>query len=264
MMSTDILSKIVAIKKEEVAAARRRMPLAQLLQKPRLPWVRRPFFQRLAQPGPNGPNIIAEIKKASPTKGSIRPDLDPARYAAMYESAGAAAISVLTDTSFFKGSVDDLQTARRTSSLPVLRKDFIISEYQIYEALHIGADAVLLIVRILSPNQLSDYLALSRDLGMDALVEIHSESDLEAASHAGARLIGINNRNLQSFKTDLKTSVRLASLLAPSQVAVAESGIKDRAAIEMLLKAGIFNFLIGESLVRAGDPGVLIKSFLGN
>ena len=263
-MATDILSKIVATKKEEVAAARHRIPEAQLRQNLQPPLDRRPFFEKLVQPGPNGANIIAEIKKASPSKGPIRPDLDPARYAATYENGGAAAISVLTDSFFFKGSVNDLQAARQATALPILRKDFIISTYQLYEARQIGADAVLLITRILSQNQLRDYLALCRELGMDALVEIHTETDLDAATRAGARLIGINNRNLQSFQTDLRTSVRLASRLDSSQVAVAESGIRDRADIEMLLAAGVWNFLIGESLVRAADPGVLIKSFLGN
>jgi indole-3-glycerol phosphate synthase len=169
----------------------------------------------------------------------------------------------LTDTCFFQGSTEDLIAARQATSLPVLRKDFIVSSYQIYQALQMGADAVLLITRILAQNQLRDYLSLCDQLELDALVEIHTEDDLAAATRAGARLIGINNRNLKTFQTDLKTSVRLASSLEPTQVVVAESGIQDRNDIEMLLNAGVWNFLIGESLVRTDAPGALLKSLMG-
>jgi indole-3-glycerol phosphate synthase len=262
-MSTDILKKIVAAKKEEVATAKQLVPEAHLRQSVRPRSDRRPFYETLAQPGPAGANIIAEVKKASPSKGLIRPDLDPASYAASYEHGGAAAISVLTDTEFFQGSIEDLMTARQATSLPVLRKDFIVSSYQIYQARQMGADAVLLITRILTPQQLHDYLSLSQELELDALVEIHTDTDLAAATKAGAQLLGINNRNLQTFQTDLQTSVRLASQLGPRQVAVAESGIKDRSDIEILLDAGVWNFLIGESLVRAEKPDALLKSFLG-
>jgi len=263
-MSTDILKKIVAAKKEEVAAAKRLVPEARLrgAVKPRSN--RRLFIAALAQPGPAGANIIAEVKKASPSKGPIRPDLDPALYAKAYETGGATAISVLTDAPFFQGSADDLQRARQAVSLPMLRKDFIVSAYQLYEARQMDADAVLLIARVLTPQQLHDYLSLSRELEMDALVEIHTDTDLAAATKAGAQLIGINNRNLRTFQTDLKTSVQLASQLEPPQIAVAESGIKNRSDIEMLLNAGVWNFLIGESLVRAEKPDTLLKSLLGN
>jgi len=262
-MTTDILKKIVASKKEEVAAAKKVVPEAQLRKALGPRSDRRFFYQTLSQPGPAGANIIAEVKKASPSKGPIRPDLDPALYAAAYERGGAAAISVLTDSPFFQGSAGDLQRARQATSLPVLRKDFIISAYQIYEARQMGADAVLLITRVLTAQQMTDYLSLCRELELDALVEIHTETDLAAATKAGALLLGINNRNLQTFQTDLQTSVRLAAMLEPPQVAVAESGIQDRSHIEMLLNAGIWNFLIGESLVRAEDPGALLKSLLG-
>ncbi len=262
-MTTDILKKIVATKKEEIAAAKRLIPEAQLRQAVQPRSDRRPFFNTLARPGSAGANIIAEVKKASPSKGPIRPDLDPALYAAAYERGGAAAISVLTDSPFFQGSAGDLQDARQATSLPVLRKDFIVSAYQLYEAQQMGADAVLLITRILGPQQLHDYLSLCRELDLDALVEIHTDADLVAATKAGAQLLGVNNRNLRTFQTDLQTSVRLASQLEAPQVAVAESGIKDRSDIEMLLNAGVWNFLIGESLVRTEDPEALLKSLLG-
>jgi indole-3-glycerol phosphate synthase len=186
-----------------------------------------------------------------------------AKYASDYELGGASALSVLTDSRYFKGSIEDLKKARKTTLLPVLRKDFLISSYQIYESSVIGADAVLLIVRILSRQQLKDYIDLCTEIGMDVLVETHSREDIEAATMAGAKLIGINNRNLSSFKTDVETSARLASLLTQDQVAVAESGIKGRRDIEKLRDAGIWNFLIGESLVRAPDARTFLQTLLG-
>jgi indole-3-glycerol phosphate synthase len=261
-MKKDFLSKIVEDKKQEVAAAQKRIPENRLHKEAVIPRNRRPFAKRLEQPGPSGVNIIAEIKRASPSKGIIRKDLDPAAYAAEYERGGAAAISVLTDRMHFQGSFEDLKTARKATTLPVLRKDFLISSYQIYESSVLGADAILLIVRILSQNQLQDYLSLAHELKMDALVEIHSEEDLKAATLAGAKLIGINNRDLGSFKTNIKTAVRLASLLEPDQVPVAASGIKTWKDIQTNKEMGIYNFLIGESLVRAENPGEFLKSLM--
>ena len=256
----NILNTIIEHKKSEVAAAKMWLPMERLRPMAQRDRKRRPFKQNLCRPGVN---IIAEIKRASPSKGTIRADLDPARYAAAYEGGGAAALSVLTDQAFFRGSIKDLQTARGATVLPVLRKDFTIDPYQIYESAAMGADAVLLIVRILSKEQLSQYLALSRELGLDALVEINSEEDLEAAAEAGADLIGINNRNLQSFDTDIGTAARLARLLSPDQVPVAASGISSREDIEKTLETGIHNFLIGESLVRAEDPVQFLQTLLG-
>ena len=186
-----------------------------------------------------------------------------AKYTLGYERGGARALSVLTDRRYFKGSVQDLKKARKNTSLPVLRKDFIISSYQIYESLAMEADAVLLIVRILSSQQLKDYINLCANIGMDVLVETHSKEEIEAATMAGAKLIGINNRNLSSFKTDVETAARLASLLKPDQVAVAESGIQSREDIEKLMDAGIRNFLIGESLIRAPDAKAFLRTLLG-
>jgi indole-3-glycerol phosphate synthase len=260
-MKTDFLSKIVAQKKQEVEAAKKRIPEKQLIQDAlTLSRTRRPFMGNLERPGVN---IIAEIKRASPSKGLICPKLDPAAYASDYEKGSAAALSVLTDTPYFQGSFEDFKTARAAVSLPVLRKDFLISSYQIYESLMLGADAILLIVRILSPEQLKDYLSLSKELNLDALVEVHSAEEIEAANFAGAKLVGINNRNLSSFETNIENAVNMVSLLNPDQIPVAESGIRGREDIETLQQAGIHNFLIGESLVRASDPQAFLKSLIG-
>jgi len=259
----NILQQIFEHKKQEIAKAKNRLPESELRGEAFSYRERRPFFKRLEKPGAAGINVIAEIKRASPSKGIIRPDLDVIKYASDYELGGASALSVLTDSRYFKGSVEDLKKARKTTSLPVLRKDFLISSYQIYESSAMGADAVLLIVRILSRQQLKDYIDLCTKIGMDVLVETHSKEDIEAATSAGAKLIGINNRNLSSFETDVEISARLASLLTPDQVAVAESGIKSREDIEKLMDAGIRNFLIGESLVKTVDARAFLRVLLG-
>lgn len=259
-----ILDRIVADKKQMVADAQRRAPLDQLRARiADTAWAARGFAARLARPGPGGVNIIAEVKRASPSKGDIRPDLDAARCAAEYAAGGAAAISVLTDGPYFKGALEDLVQARAATDLPVLRKEFIITDYQLYEARAAGADAVLLIVRILSPPRLAGLLALARELDMDALVEIHSAEEYTIARAAGSRLIGINNRNLATFATDLGTAVDLAARMGPGEIPVAASGIHSRRDIEANLAGGIFNFLIGESLVRAPDRVVFLRTLMG-
>jgi indole-3-glycerol phosphate synthase len=257
----DFLAKIVEHKKSEIGERKKQFS-ESLLHDEATKFKRRPFFNKLSKPGPSGINIIAEIKRASPSKGSLRPDLDPAEYAAEYEKGGAAAISVLTDKSFFMAKPDDLIRARKASTLPVLRKDFIISSYQIYETSAMGADALLLIARILSKQQIKDYLALCSEIGIDTLVEVHSEKDLETASDAGALLIGINNRNLSSFETDTENAMRISGLLEPGQIAVAASGITGRMDIEKNLSSGIYNFLIGESVVKAENPAKYLRSLL--
>lgn len=249
-----ILDRIVADKKEEVAQAQRRESQQELESRiHEMLWDSRQFEQRLAAPDPLGVNIIAEVKRASPSKGDICPDLDAAMCARQYEAGGAAAISVLTDGPYFKGSMDDLRVVRQAVRLPVLRKEFIISEYQIFESRAAGADAVLLIVRILSPDQLKTYLALTHSLGMGALVEIHSAEDYDIAHQVGATLIGINNRNLANFDTNLSTALDIVSLMKPGEIPVAASGIISREDIDRNLNQDIFNFLIGESLVRSED-----------
>ena len=258
----DILTRIVARKKEEVEAARRQIPLERLREENVRRGDRRSFYDALKTPGPHGANIIAEIKRASPSKGPLRLDLDPAQLAREYAAGGAAALSVLTDRDFFQGSPEDLLAARQAVQLPALRKDFLIDDYQIYESRALGADAVLLICRILSPRQLEHLIALSRSLGMDALVEIHTEDDLAMARACGARLIGINNRNLATFDTDIGNAMAMARRLGPGQIPVAASGIASPEDIRINLAHGVFNFLIGESLVRADNPVDHLRSLL--
>lgn len=257
----NFLTKIIENKKLEIGERKKLLP-ENVLRKESVKMKRRPFAVKLASPGVSGINIIAEIKRASPSKGLLCPDLDPAEYASEYEKGGAAAISVLTDKLFFMAKPGDLIKARQATSIPVLRKEFIISSYQIYESAAMGADALLLIVKILSKEEIKDYLSLCAEIGIDTLVEVHSEEDLETATDAGAKLIGINNRNISSFETDSGTAARISRHLAPGQIAVAASGITGKYDIEENLSSGIFNFLIGESIVKSGNPAEFIKSLL--
>jgi len=259
----DFLSKILELKKGELRAAAAVTPERVLRREAEKLKGKRAFIERLARPGPLGMNVIGEIKRASPSKGMIRDNVDPAEYARKYELGGAAAVSVLTEQSFFSGSPDDLKRVKSAVSLPALRKDFIICPYQIYESAVMGADAVLLIVRALSPETLRDLLSLCSGVGVDALVEAHNESEFETALEVGARLIGINNRDLGTFDTDISTSIRLAGRAGPGHVLVAESGIRTRLDVERLLDAGIWNFLIGESLMRADDPVRFLRALHG-
>ena len=262
-MNSDFLNRILEHKRGEVEEARGRIPEKELREKASACKSGRSLATALHKPGVFGANIIAEIKRASPSRGAIRVDLDAADYARAYEHGGAAAISVLTDRAFFQAQPDDLPNVRASSTLPILRKDFVISTYQVYETAAMGADALLLIVRALAGELLQDLLTLSGEMGLDALVEVHSESELEKATKAGARLIGINNRDLSSFQTDIRTSIAVARHLEPGQVAVSESGIRGRKDIETLLDAGIWNFLIGESLVRSAGAEAFLGDLLG-
>jgi indole-3-glycerol phosphate synthase len=264
MSQGGILETICAQKKEEVTRAMARVTLSEVRAQAEARWDRRPFFHALEKPGPRGANIIAEIKRASPSKGSICPDLDPAELARAYEAGGAAALSVLCDGPFFGALPGDLAAARAACGLPALRKDFIVSFYQIYETVAMGADAVLLIVAVLAPRFLRDVLDLCRELRLAALVEVHTEGELDVALDAGAYLIGVNNRDLKTFQVDLAVSERLVPRMGPGQVAVAESGIQSRADVERLLGAGVHNFLVGESLVRAKEPAVMLAGLLGS
>jgi indole-3-glycerol phosphate synthase len=262
-MPNDILDRIVQAKQAEVASAQREIPLNRLREAAEARKNIRPFFDALKSPGPSGVNIIGEIKRASPSKGVIRKDLDPARLAESYATGGARAVSVLTENSFFLGSADDMMQARLASGLPVLRKDFIFCDYQLYESAAMEADAVLLIVRILDPQRLVDLIQLASSLRLAALVEIYTETDFEAARRAGARLVGINNRNLTSFETDLGHTLKFLPLLQPGQVAVAASGIRTREDIRRYQAHGVFNFLIGESLVLSENPAGFLKMLQG-
>ena len=260
MMSETFLETIVRHKQQEVAAARRETPREKLLETIHQDVPRQSLLQ--AMRNPEQVNIIAEIKRASPSKGILCESLDAAEMARRYEKAGAAAISVLTDRHFFKGRPDDLRQVKAVTTIPVLRKDFIISEYQVLESAAMGADAILLIVRILTLDQLTRYLDLCRDLKLEALVEVHNPEDISLALKTNARLIGINNRDLSTFETHLSKALDMGKMLGPHQIPVVASGIHSREDIVINCRAGMHNFLIGESLVRASHPGDRLKSYL--
>ncbi len=228
----------------------------------------RDFFAALRQPRRGDVGLIAEVKKASPSKGVIRPDFDPVAIAREYEAAGASCLSVLTDVDFFQGSLSFLQDIRSAVGLPLLRKDFIIDERQILEAIEWGADAILLIVAILSDDELRHFHALADAAGLTTLVEVHDEVELERALAAGARLVGVNNRDLKTFKVDLGTTERLARRLwaadgSKDRLLVAESGIDSRADVVRLRQCGSGAILVGESLMRAPSIGDKVGQLLG-
>lgn len=259
-MSKDFLSIIVDNKQNEIEAAEKIISLSELKSKAMIKKEKRPFLENLKKE--QTINVIAEIKRASPSKGDIAINLDPAILAGEYEQGGAACLSVLTDTKYFKGSFADFTKARKASKLPMLRKDFLISPYQVYESAVLGADAILLIARILTKEKMKELHDISIDLGLDALIEIHSEKDLETANYAGAKLIGINNRNLSSFETDLGTATTLVKALNHDQIPVAASGISNKEDIDKNMKAGIRNFLIGESLAKSNDTVNFLRSLI--
>lgn len=253
---------------EIVAATRRRIaevkPAADLrrLERQAESHIPRGFQLALKAISASGPAVIAELKRASPSRGLIRSDFDPAKLALELESAGAAALSVLTDAEFFQGSLENLQRASASTKLPCLRKDFIIDEFQLLEARASGADAVLLIVAALSPTELTTLARRAADYVLDVLCEVHDKEELKIAADAGCTLIGINNRNLQTFHVDLKTAFRLANSIPKNAFAVAESGIRNGADIAALRAAGYRAFLIGESLMKAESPGKALKALL--
>jgi len=256
---SDILEQIVARRRERLEEAKRKFPLDQLLAE--LPTVIGGGRFASALRG-DAVNIIAEIKRRSPSKGVIRENFDPVNIALNYTANGAAAISCLTEEDFFDGSIDHLRRVREVAPLPLLRKDFIFDEYQIYEAAHAGADAVLLIAAMLDGPRLNDLLKVAYSLGLDALVEIHDREEMEMALCYDVRLLGINNRNLRTFVTMLDTSLRLAAELPKEITLVSESGIRTREDIERLRAAGFHAFLIGEELMRAEDEGKVLRELL--
>ncbi len=253
------LDKILEAKREEVARAKAAVPQAQL---ERLASARRDYRGFAAALDVPGVRIVAEIKRASPSLGDIRPDLDPAATARAYADGGAAALSVLTEPAFFKGSAADLQHARAAVSIPVLRKDFIIDPYQVYETAAMGADALLLIVRILDDERLQVLHALALALGLNVLTEVFDEQDAARANALGATLVGINNRDLAHFKTDVTHAARLAAHLRPGTTVVALSGLHSADEIRLALAGGIRRFLIGEALVRQPDPTATLRSWI--
>jgi len=253
---TDILNRILVRKAEEVAERRARVPEAELVARiAELPPTRGFGAAIEAKIAAGLPAVIAEVKKASPSKGLIRGNFDPAAIAASYAEAGAACLSVLTDSDFFQGSEAFLQQAREACALPVLRKDFIIDAYQVYEARAIGADCILLIVSALDDDMLLQLSLLAAELDMDVLCEVHDEEELERALALPVPLIGVNNRNLRSFETSLETSLALQELIEYDRVLVAESGIHTPEDVARLREGGIQAFLVGEAFMRAEDPG---------
>jgi indole-3-glycerol phosphate synthase len=260
----NILDTIVAQKRLEVAKLPERLLAAGDLRDAMLEHgERRDFFAALAKPRVGDIGLIAEVKKASPSKGVICPDFDPVRIAKAYEAAGASCLSVLTDEKFFQGSLEFLRAIRQAVKLPLLRKDFIIDERQILEAIEWGADAILLIVAILDDARLKRFHELATEAGMTVLVEVHDEEELDRALAIGARLIGVNNRNLKDFKVDLAVTERLAGKLSTKHLLVAESGIFTRADVERLKACGSRAILVGESLMRSDDIGTAVRQLVG-
>jgi indole-3-glycerol phosphate synthase/phosphoribosylanthranilate isomerase len=261
MSSAGVLERILARTRERVLERRRVYPLDRLQMAAPTPTGRRSF--RGALSAPRQVNVIAEFKRRSPSRGLIRDDLEAVQVAQAYEIGGAAALSVLTEEQFFGGSLDDLKEARAATLLPTLRKDFIVDPYQVWEALAVGADAILLIVAALSDAELRKLSATAREAHLDVLVEVHDREELLRALDLGAAIIGVNNRNLHTMEVDLATALGLAPLIPDHVVAVAESGISGSADIRRLRDVGFDAFLIGEHLMRAPDPGVALEELLG-
>lgn len=257
-----VLRKIISRKREEVAERQAQRPLAELRQNLVDPSPTRGFVQAIADRVALGqPAVIAEIKKASPSKGVIREHFEPAELARSYERGGATCLSVLTDVDFFQGSDAYLQQAREATALPVIRKDFIIDEYQLYEARAMGADCVLLIVAALEAQQLHDLNTLALELGLDVLVEVHNLQELELALELPNKLIGINNRNLHTFEVDLKTTYDLLPAIGSERIVVTESGILSPDDVWAMRSRDVHSFLVGEAFMRVEDPGEALARF---
>ena len=255
-----ILADILAHKAAEVAMRRRRRPLAALRAAAESADACRGFGAAL---GKYTPAVIAEVKRASPSKGVIRDGFAPAAIARAYEAAGAACLSVLTDERYFQGQDGHLVQARQATSLPTLRKDFVIDEYQLFEARALGADCVLLIAAALEAGQIAAFGQLAAELGLDALVEVHDRRELEAALPAAPRLVGVNNRNLRTFETSVGTTLELLPAIPHGVRVITESGIRTAADIQRLRAAGVDAFLVGEAFMRAADPGAALTALFG-
>ena len=254
-----ILDQIVKSKKMEVEESKKMYPLSGVKEGLKNITPARNFKKAVAQ---GKCAVIAEVKRKSPSRGLIRNHFDPLEIADIYEKNGAAAISVLTDEPFFGGRKEFLTKIKEKVRLPVLRKDFILDPYQVYETKRLGADAILFIARLVQKD-LAEYIRLAETLDLFPLVEIHSAEDLDWALRAGAELIGINNRDLSTFETGLQTSLKLASLVPKGKIAVGESGIQSREDIEILMQAGIQAFLVGETLMKADDIGEKLRELVG-
>jgi len=261
MKIASILKDILDNKREELKAQKEVVSLAELKKAVAAGLPDTISFIKTLEA--KGVSIIAEVKKASPSKGVIREDFNATKIARIYDENSASALSVLTDKKFFQGSLEYLKSIRKITKLPILRKDFIIDQYQIYESRLAGADAILLIVGALSPKNLKEFLVLTASLGMDALVEVHNEEELDVAIEAGSAIIGINNRDLNTFMTDIRTTERLAMKIPSTTVIVSESGINTFVDIRMLKLCGVDGFLIGEALMREEDIGKKLREFRG-
>jgi indole-3-glycerol phosphate synthase len=260
-----ILDEILAHKREEVAAAKRAVPVEQLLEVARAQAPARGFADALRVDASSAtPRLIAEIKKVSPAKGALNPDMDVRAMAGLYERAGASAISVLTDARYFSGHLDDLRAVRSVVSLPVLRKDFVVDAYQLAEARAAGADAVLLIVSAFDAPlaAIRSLLAAAREVGLDCLVEVHDEEELDVALEAGAEVIGVNNRNLKTFDVSLDVTERLAPRVPGDKILVSESGIATRAEAQRVRRAGASAILVGSAIVSAADPAAKVRELV--
>ena len=255
-----ILDDIVAYKRQELKEAKKRFPLGELVSAAA---DRPPAIDFAAlHANTQGVKIISEIKKASPSKGVIRNDFDHSSIAREYEDSGAFALSVLTDHKFFGGDISYLSDIRAHSELPILRKDFTIDPYQVYEARCHGADLVLLIVAVLDCGEIEEYLSLARSLGMNCIVEVHGEEELETALLAGSEIIGINNRDLRTFDVSLEVSKRLSGMVPEGKILISESGISSVEDMAGLMDFGIDTFLIGETFMKAKSPGEALRGFL--
>lgn len=262
MNTPDILQEIVAEKWLEIENRRASTPVSALMG--RITRDTRGFNSAIQSRIKSSQNaVIAEIKRASPSKGMIRDNFDPISIARSYQNAGAACLSVLTDAKFFKGSDQNLTDARGAVSLPVLRKDFVVDPYQIYEARCIGADCILLIVSILDKDKLKQFDDLAVSLGMDVLVEVHDEEELETALEISPSLLGINNRNLRTFEVDLSVTLALLQKVPEGALVITESGIHTRQDVELMNQNDVYGFLIGESFMRESDPGAKLNSLFG-
>lgn len=256
-----ILDAIVANKREEVAAAKARRPMQELEEQIEVVDPPRDFRAALRR---DGISLIAEIKKASPSKGDILPDVEAIQLATLYENNGARAISVLTDQKYFKGSLEDLTMVHQQVAIPCLRKEFIIDPYQIFEARAAQADAILLIVRILDDEELREYQAIAQELGMGVLVETHTEEEIDRALHCGAHIIGINNRDLDTLEVDVMRSIELKRHVPGGHTLVSESGIYTRKHVKMLEEGGVDAILVGESLLTSGNIAEKMQELLGD
>ncbi len=261
---SDILNKIVAVKREEVAAALGKKPLAAMRADAESRVLTRDFEGAMrAKVAAGQAAVIAEIKKASPSKGVLRADFIPADIAQSYAEHGAACLSVLTDKQFFQGSVDYLKQARASCDLPVLRKDFMVDAYQVYEARAMGADAILLIAACLDDAQMADLEAMARGLDMAVLVEVHDRPELERALKLKTRLVGINNRNLRTFEVSLRTTLDMLPDVPADRLLVTESGILNAADVRRMRDANVHAFLVGEAFMRAAEPGEALAKLFG-